>query len=249
MASTVEGAGVELAYTERGSGPPVLLVHGMGSSAADWAPAAERLAAGARVLAYDRRGYGASGAPEPYERTTVEEQAEDAAALLRALDAAPALLCGTDIGALVCLDLLKRHPGLASGAVLVEPPLYAFVPDAAEALADERVALEAALRAGGPDAAVQTWLAARGALPARVARARATPRAFFADYGAPARWPVARRELRAIAVPLVVLAGADAPPHLRAAARALAELVGGARLLEGRDPVPALAELLAAADR
>ena len=111
----------------------------MGSSAADWAPVAERLAAGARVLAYDRRGYGASGAPEPYERTTVEEQAEDAAALLRALDAAPALLCGTDIGALVCLDLLKRHPGLASGAVLVEPPLYAFVPDAAEALADERV--------------------------------------------------------------------------------------------------------------
>src|SRR4051794_31959975 len=81
MASTAEGAGVELAYDIEGSGPPVLLVHDIAS---------DRLGVpvvpGARAIRYDRRGYGESGAPEPYVGTTVMEQAEDAAALLRALD-------------------------------------------------------------------------------------------------------------------------------------------------------------------
>ena len=72
----------------------------------------------ARVIAYDRRGYGASGAPEPYEGTTVEEQAEDAAALLRALDAAPAVVFGDGFGALVALDLVKRHAALVRAVVL-----------------------------------------------------------------------------------------------------------------------------------
>src|SRR5688500_13379567 len=98
---TVEGAGVPLAYAERGAGPPVLLVHGLASDAEAQAPVAEALAADARVVAYDRRGYGGSGAPEAYAGTTVEEQAEDAAALLRALDAAPAVVAGDGFGALI----------------------------------------------------------------------------------------------------------------------------------------------------
>ena len=121
----------------------------------------ELAAAGARAIAYDRRGYGASGAPEPYAATTVQEQAEDAAALLAALGAAPAVLVGDGFGALVVLDLLVRRPELARAAVLVDPPLHAFVPAATEALAAERVLLEEALREGGP-----------GARGARLARRR-----------------------------------------------------------------------------
>src|SRR5919202_4429145 len=101
---TVEGAGVPLHYEERGVGPPVLLVHGLASDAAALAPVVETVgAAGARAIAFDRRGYGSSGAPEPYLGTTVEEQAEDAAALLRGLDAAPAGVVGARPGALVGL--------------------------------------------------------------------------------------------------------------------------------------------------
>src|SRR3954454_17541845 len=126
MGSTVEGAGVALAYEERGEGPGVVLMHGMASSGADLLHLAAPLEREARVVAYDRRGYGESGAPEPYERTTVNEQAEDAATLLRALDAAPAIAVGLDLGALIVIDLLLRHTALLRGAVLVDPPVLQF---------------------------------------------------------------------------------------------------------------------------
>src|SRR3954451_7447628 len=103
----VEGAGVPLRYAERGTGEAVLLIHGMGADAQALQDLGDALAGEARVVAYDRRGYGGSGAPEPYGGTTVEEQAEDAAALLRALDAAPATVAGEGFGALVALDLLS----------------------------------------------------------------------------------------------------------------------------------------------
>ena len=124
----VEGAGVALHYRSRGEGPAVVVVHGMASDAEAWAPVLDELAAaGARAIAFDRRGYGASGAPEPYAATTVQEQSEDAGALLDALVGAPAVLVGDGFGALVVLELLVRRPELARAAVLVDPPLHAFV--------------------------------------------------------------------------------------------------------------------------
>ncbi|HEV2770969.1 MAG TPA: alpha/beta fold hydrolase, partial [Solirubrobacteraceae bacterium] len=146
---SVEGAGVELSVRGWGpaEGPACVLVHGMASDALAWEPLAERLPG--RVVAYDRRGYGGSGAPQPYSATTVNEQAEDLAALVRGLDAAPALRAGKGFGALVVLDVLRRHRALARGAVLADPPLYAFVPEATEELAAQRAELEGALRSGG----------------------------------------------------------------------------------------------------
>ena len=154
-----EGAGVALHYEERGSGQPVLVVHAMGADCEAWEPVLGELAAGgARAICFDRRGYGASGAPEPYTATTVQEQAQDAGTLLEALDAAPAVLVGDGFGALVVLELLVRRPQLARGAVLVDPPVHAYVAEATKALAVERELLEAALRDGGPEAAVRAWL-------------------------------------------------------------------------------------------
>ncbi len=236
---TVEGAGVPLAYEESGSGPAVLLVHGMAAGRAAWAPLAAALSRHARVVAYDRRGYGASGAPEPYERTTVAEQAEDAVALLHALDAAPAVACGADIGALVVLDLLLRHPRTLRAAVLVDAPAFQLVPGANQALAAERGVLEDALREDGPEAAVRAWLALRG----RAGGAGAA-RAFFADFGGQATLALARRELRAIAVPIAVLDGPGAPAHVRAAGDALAGRLPSARRGGEEDPADAVRGLL-----
>jgi pimeloyl-ACP methyl ester carboxylesterase len=242
---TVEGLGVELAYAEHGSGQAVLLIHGMADDAAGAQALLPELSEDARVVAYDRRGYGSSGAPDVYERTSVQEQAEDAVALLRALDAAPAIACAWDFGALVALDLLVRHPALLQAAVLVSPPLFALVPEAAEALSAERLMLEEALREDGPAGAVERWLAATASVasPERVTRARRAHRAFFADLGGLATWPGGRRELREIEPPLRILSRPGQPPHVEAAARALKELAPNAELVAG-DPQEAVRDLI-----
>lgn len=210
--ATIEGAGVELSYITRGDGAPLMLLHDMASNAAAVAPLADALGAtGARVIAYDRRGYGGSGAPEVYTATTIHEQAEDAAAVLRGVAGAPALLVGLGFGALVALDVLVRHAPLARAAVLVDPPVFAFVPEANEPLAAERLALEETLREGGPAAAVTAW---GGADPADA-------HAFLADYAGRASWSPSRGDLRAIGAPVRVVVTAGAPAHVGRAAQAL----------------------------
>jgi 3-oxoadipate enol-lactonase len=241
---TVEGAGVPLHVEEQGTGPAVLLVHGLASDALAMASVAAAVAvAGARAIAYDRRGYGASGAPEPYLGTTVEEQAEDAAAVLRALDAGPAVVAGDGFGALVALDLAKRHGGLVRAAVLSNPVLFAFVPEATEMLSAERAQIEEAMREGGPGAGVEAWLGGR-VEGEPLARARAAHRGFFADYAGLATWAVSRRELRALALPAVVLTGPWSPPHVVAAADALADLLPAATRTDDGDLAAAVAALL-----
>ncbi len=245
MTVTIEGAGVDLACEVEGDGTPVLLVHGIAAGARTSAGLAAALAVAgdARVVRYDRRGYGASGAPEPYERTTVAEQAQDARAVLAAFaDGEPAVACGTDFGALVVLDLLVHSPGLLRGAVLVAPPLHQFSLDATEALSRERAALEGVLREGGPEAAVAVLA------PDADAAARSDHRAVFADYGGLASWPVTRGELRAVAVPVHVLSAPDAPAHLREEADALVRLLPRGRAVESTDPLASLRELLASSD-
>jgi pimeloyl-ACP methyl ester carboxylesterase len=244
MAPIVEGAGVELNVVERGSGAAVLLVHGLAADAEAMAPVAQALASEARVIAYDRRGYGASGAPEPYRGTTVEEQAQDAAALLAALDPGPAVVCGDGFGALVALDLAKRHRPLVRAVALCDAPLFMFVPEATERLAAQHAELDAAVRGGGPAAGVEAWLAGRAQAPV-LERARAAHAAFFADYAGLASWPVTRRELRALDLPAVVLTGPWSPPHVVAAADALAGLLPAATRADDGDLVAAARTLLA----
>jgi pimeloyl-ACP methyl ester carboxylesterase len=247
MAPSVEGAGVALNVVEHGSGAPVLLIHGLAADAEAMGPVAQALADQARVIAYDRRGYGSSGAPEPYRGTTVEEQAEDAAAVLGALDPGAVMVCGDGFGALVALDLAKRHRALVRAAVLSNPPLFMFVPEATERLAAQHAELEAAVRRGGPEAGVEAWLAGQHPShpPQTLERARAAHRAFFADYAGLASWPVTRRELRALDLPAIVLTGPSSPPHVVAAADALAGLMPAARRAGDGDLVAAARTLLA----
>lgn len=242
----VEGAGVALHYAERGAGSPLLVVHAMASDAAAWEPALDELAgAGARAIAYDRRGYGASGAPQPYAATSIQEQAEDAAAVLIALDAAPAVLVGDGFGALVVLELLVRRPELATAAVLADPPLFAFVAAATHALSDERTLLADALREGGPADAIAAWLGDGADVdPERVARARASQLGFFADYAGQVSWSPSRRELRAIAVPVAVVTGPATPAHVVEAADIAAKLLPDARRSSDGDVVAATRGLL-----
>jgi pimeloyl-ACP methyl ester carboxylesterase len=239
----LEGAGVELAYEEHGSGPPVLLVHGLAADARALAPVAEALASDARVIAHDRRGYGASGSPEPYTGTTVMEQAEDAAAVLTGLGAAGAVVAGEGFGALVALDLLLRHAALVRAAVVADPPLFALVPEATEGLGAQRQEVHEALRDRGPGAGVAAYLAGRVEGEA-LERARAAHRGFYADFAGLASWPVTRRELRSLAQPVVVLTGPGTAPAVRLAADRLAALLPDVRRADDGDLADAVREVL-----
>ena len=127
--------GVELSWRDRGAGPPLLLLHETAATSAIWDRLIDAIGADARTIAPDRRGWGASGAPDQYVATTVEEQAADADALLREIDAGPAVACGAGLGAVIALELLLRHRDRVRAAVIVEAPLLAFLPEATEGIA------------------------------------------------------------------------------------------------------------------
>lgn len=243
MSATVSGAGVQLVAEERGAGPDVVLVHGMASDHLVLLEAAAPLAGEARLVAWARRGYAGSEAPEPYQGTSVQEQGEDAAAAAAALGATGAVAVGDGFGALVVLDVLLRRPGLLRAAVLVDPPLYAFAPDATRALAEAHGDLQERVATAGPRAGVEHWLGGRLQGEARERALDAAP-AFFADYAGLASLPVTRAQLRAVGVPVVVLTSDASGLPEREAADALAALLpAGERRTDG-DLVAAVRDLL-----
>jgi pimeloyl-ACP methyl ester carboxylesterase len=120
-----------LHHRTAGEGPPLLLIHGAAEDVDLLAPQAEAFAArGRRVIWADRRGTGRS--PRDRWPSTVEAHADDAADLLRALDAAPATVLGFSSGGIVAIALAARHPGLVREAIAWEPPLISLVPGGME---------------------------------------------------------------------------------------------------------------------
>jgi esterase len=112
--------GVRLYYEERGSGAPILGIHGAGSSAVFWEDAADRLSELGRAIVYDRRGSNRSERPDPYDSTSIAEHTDDALALMRTLEAEPAVLIGRSYGATIALDLGLRFPESVLGVALLE---------------------------------------------------------------------------------------------------------------------------------
>ena len=90
-------ADIELYYEDRGTGKPVVLVHGWPLNGGSWErQSAALLAAGYRVITYDRRGFGRSSAPnDGYDYNTL---ARDTDKLIESLDLQDAALVGFSMG-------------------------------------------------------------------------------------------------------------------------------------------------------
>jgi esterase len=241
--------GVSLHVEERGSGEPILCIHGTGSSSALWLEAAEALALRGRAIVYDRRGFGRSERPEPLVMD-VGRHADDAAALLDALAAAPAVVIGRSQGGEIAVDLALRHPGRVRALALLEGGGLGLSPALRDWLAaiDRRIfaaaeadvdgVAEAMLRAVLGDAG---WDAlpdgVRGVFAGNGAAIVAEERAGLLDVGP--------EDLGAIAVPTLLVAAADSPPPLRDAMERIAaampaarlEWVGGGHLIDPAHPV------------
>ena len=91
------GTPVELYYEDRGTGRPVVLIHGWPLSGRSWeAQVPALIAAGHRVVTYDRRGFGASS--QPWEGYDYDTFAADLDALLSHLDLRDVTLVGFSMG-------------------------------------------------------------------------------------------------------------------------------------------------------
>jgi proline iminopeptidase len=112
--------GTTLFYAELGAGPVVLMMHGgLGFDHTCFRPGFDRLASGHRVVYYDHRSNGRSGRPA-IETLTIEQAADDAAALLDHLDVAQAVVCGHSYGGFIAQEFALRHPDRLAGLVLVD---------------------------------------------------------------------------------------------------------------------------------
>ena len=158
IGSTARVGTAELYYELRGGGAPVLLIPGVPGDAGQFASVAEDLADEHRVVTYDRRGNSRSARPEGWEETSVAEQVEDAARLLERLGAAPALVYGTSVGAIVALELAIARPDLVSGVALHEMPLMSVLTEPGPVLAAIGEILEPAFTRGGPAEALEAFL-------------------------------------------------------------------------------------------
>ena len=100
--------GVRLRYETWGVGSaPLVLIHGLGSSADDWFLQLPALAPHYLCMAVDLRGHGLSG--KPAGRYSVGLFAADVAGLIHALDLAPAHIVGLSLGGMVAQQLAVAH--------------------------------------------------------------------------------------------------------------------------------------------
>jgi pimeloyl-ACP methyl ester carboxylesterase len=221
-----------LHHRTAGEGPPLLLIHGAAEDVDLLAPQAEAFAArGRRVIWADRRGTGRS--PRDNWPSTVGAHADDAADLLRAVDATPATVLGFSSGGIVALALAARHPGLVREAIAWEPPLISLVPGGTDIHAgllkpiEEYLAEHPGDWAGGYRVMLDTLSDGRADHDAPVVRAmRRNAEAALRDDAA-----IITRYTFAAADPGVVAVSADPDPLHAAIAAAFAEATGRAPLV------------------
>jgi pimeloyl-ACP methyl ester carboxylesterase len=117
--------GVTLYYELHGDGEPLALVHGSWTDATGWALVVPGLAESFRVLVYDRRGH--SRSERPSGPGSVDEDGDDLAALLEALELAPAHVAASSFGGNISLRLACRRPDLVRSLSCHEPPVWGLL--------------------------------------------------------------------------------------------------------------------------
>jgi pimeloyl-ACP methyl ester carboxylesterase len=131
LGSFITVDGVRLHYSERGNGPPVVLIHGNAVTGDDWntSGVAALLARDHRVIIFDRPGFGYSDRPRGHLWTPTQ-QADLLHKALAQLGVEQPIIVGHSWGTLVALAFAARHPADTVGLVLLSGYYFwTFRPD------------------------------------------------------------------------------------------------------------------------
>ena len=225
----------KLNFVKQGHGPTVVLSHALGCDLTMWDDTAAQLAPGYTVLRYDHRGHGASEVvPGP---CSIEDMADDAAALIASQAGGPVHFVGLSMGGMVAQQIAVRHPQLITSIVVANSSSY--YDDTARGM--WRARIETVLNQGMAaiaDGAIQRWFTPEfradpeGAK--RVAQLRAVLEGTDAKAYAAACEAVSRIEFcntnSHIACPALVIGGLRDEATPMAMAEAICQTVSGAEL-------------------
>jgi pimeloyl-ACP methyl ester carboxylesterase len=211
--------GTTIGYRTSGSGPPLLLVHGITADNTRWTPISARFEQHFTVYAMDRRGRGGSGNAPDYDE---QREAEDVAAVVNAIGTSVSVL-GHSIGAFYSLEaaLLTNN---VRRLILYEPPVPGIAPPVPPGLPER---LQALVDQGEPETALEVVMRELVRMPEHELR----------DYRQLPAWktrislmPTVPRELMvgrtyqwiperfaAVEVPTMLLLGGDSPASVRQA--------------------------------
>lgn len=114
----VEVGGLRIAYDRAGSGPPLVLLHGILSDAREWRPQLEGLSDALDLIAWDEPGAGRSA--DPPADLSLAGYADCAAGLIEALGVTSAAVGGISWGGVIALELYRRHPERVASLVLLD---------------------------------------------------------------------------------------------------------------------------------
>ncbi len=106
--ATLDGA--TIAYTEAGSGPPLVFCHEFAGSMESWEQQIGYFSRRCRAIAYNAKGYPPSDAPPRWEEYAWERQVRVLLELLDHIGAERAYICGLSMGAYTAVQFALAHP-------------------------------------------------------------------------------------------------------------------------------------------
>lgn len=241
---------IALYYEDHGSGSPVILIHGYPLSGSSWElQVPVLLAAGKRVITYDRRGFGRSS--QPATGYNYDTFAEDLSRLIAHLQLSDFALVGFSMGGGEVARYIGKHGSKGvSHAVIIGgvPPFLLKTPDNPQGV--DKAVFDGIMKAASADryaffteffknfynsdvllgkriseqAMQASWIVASGA--SATATVACVP-TWYEDF---------REDLKKINVPTLVIHGdADRIVPFEAAGKRTAEMVKGARLVTIKD--------------
>ena len=234
MKITANGISINYQVEGPASSPVVTLSHSLATNLSMWDPQARALASRYRVVRFDTRGHGGTDAPAG--AYALEQLAEDARALLRALGIARTHFIGLSMGGFIGQLLALTHPEMLQSLVLCDTT--SRVPPAARPTWDERIHV-AQTQGMEPhvEPTIGRWFTApfmeqhaEVVNPVRAIIRGTHPQGYIGCCHAIAALDLTDR-LDGIRVPTLVIVGEDDPATPVAASRTIHERIKGSELV------------------